>query len=460
MLIKLSDHLRPTNALQKTYTGRVLMTDEGEKDENGNVLHLGRVKCSIQGLMEDISDLTKLPWIYPEPNNMSGGSNVTGGFHAPLVGSYVNIRFPFEDIYSGFYYGNFIDPNTYLGIFNEDYPDSYGHRDEQNTYWKVNKSKKTAEFHHTSGANVAFDADSTITMTSHTGMKFVSEDGHTVLFFDMQNGTINMAPKDGFTIGGPKTLVNPSAYELDTGDVKETISGAKDQTVVGAYRKRIGGSLSQTVVGSVAESATGDFKKLIAQHGDYTYGLGKSQDIVLGDDELKILVGDRSINLLLGDYSIDMILGNYSVDIKAGNIDMSTIAGSIDLGNLLGKLSIGIPGDITIKNPFGKVTIDPAGGVEVSNNLGSLKISPVGSITMDASLTMTLKSLVQAEISGLTQTIVGSGAGITMVNGSIVLLGGGGLPVARVGDITIGVGNLGIPVISNIVLGSFKVLSA
>ena len=117
MLIKVADHLRPTNALHKVYIGRVLKTDQDEVDEAGNKLRLGRIKCSVQGLFEDITNIDKLPWIYPEFANTMGGSNVSGSFAIPVVGSYINVRFPYDDIYSGFYGGNYHDPNTHLGMF-------------------------------------------------------------------------------------------------------------------------------------------------------------------------------------------------------------------------------------------------------------------------------------------------------------------------------------------------------
>jgi uncharacterized protein YaiE (UPF0345 family) len=396
----------------------------------------------VQGLLEDITDLTKLPWIYPEFSNTMGGSNVSGSFAVPVVGSYINVRFPYDDIYSGFYGGNFHDPNTHLGMFNDDYPHSYGQRDEQNTYWKVNKQKQTAEFHHTSGAMMTFEQDATITLLSKKGMRFVSEDGRTELFFDMKSGAVSFAPKEGMTMSGPLTTINSNALSIDVGDSQEKVSGAKDQLVVGAYRKKIGGSYSQTVVGSVAKSCTGDYSKLVALNGDYTYGTGKKETIVLGDNEMKILVGDRSIKLLLGDYDCQMVLGDYSVNVVAGNIEIKTIAGTVQVGNIAGKLKIGIPGD-----------------VELSNLLSSLKMDVAGNVKIDATLQATIKALVKAELAGTAQTIVGSGSSITQVNGSIVLLGGGGLPVARLGDTVIGIGNLGIPVVSTIILGSFKVLA-
>lgn len=54
---------------------------------------------------------------------------------------------------------------------------------------------------------------------------------------------------------------------------------------------------------------------------------------------------------------------------------------------------------------------------------------------------------------------VGSGSAPTNVDGQIVNLAGGGSPVALVGSLCVGTGNLGSPVISTVLQGSPKVTS-
>lgn len=66
----------------------------------------------------------------------------------------------------------------------------------------------------------------------------------------------------------------------------------------------------------------------------------------------------------------------------------------------------------------------------------------------------------EASFKGDGGTKVGSGGSATDVNGSAVNLAGGGVPVAKVGSQSIGVGNLGAPVISNIIDGSTKVFTS
>ena len=425
MLIKLADNLRPTNALKKPYIGRVLKTDELEVNSEGKKVRLCRIKCSVDGLLEDVSNVDNLPWIYPWVKSAMGGANTVGSFSVPLVGTYVTIEFPYDDIYSGFYTGTFIDPNTIAGMYMEDYPDSYGHRDEKNNYWKINKAKNTAEFHHSSGSTVEFDADGEIRMTSKKGMRFISEDGHTELFFDMAGGSISLAPKEGFNLGGALTSVTSNKFNIKVGEINETVTGAKIMQIIGAHKKSIGGSYSTSVVGSVARSNTGDNSNTVGGKTDITYGQGVKQTTVLGDNDEKIIAGDKTLKMILGDYLINLILGKFKVDIKAGDVILNTL-----LGN-----------------------------AELKNALGSVKIDPTGAVTIDAKTMLTLNALVNATFAGTAQTTVGSGAGITNVLGSLVLLGGGGLPVARVGDQSIGVGYMGIPVVSNIISGSFKVLA-
>lgn len=65
----------------------------------------------------------------------------------------------------------------------------------------------------------------------------------------------------------------------------------------------------------------------------------------------------------------------------------------------------------------------------------------------------------EASLKGTGGTKVGSGGSVTEVQGTQVNLAGGGKPIATVGSQSIGIGNLGAPVISNIVSGSPKVFS-
>lgn len=88
---------------------------------------------------------------------------------------------------------------------------------------------------------------------------------------------------------------------------------------------------------------------------------------------------------------------------------------------------------------------------------GDATLSADGSAEVSAKGSASLSANGSATISGKAGTNLGSASSMTNVNGAIVNLGGGGLPVALVGSQVVGVGNLGIPVVSVIVQGSSRV---
>ena len=83
-----------------------------------------------------------------------------------------------------------------------------------------------------------------------------------------------------------------------------------------------------------------------------------------------------------------------------------------------------------------------------------------GAFKVKSKKDIALEATASAELKGTGGTKIGSGASPTDVLGSMVNLGGGGLPVAKVGSQSIGIGNLGAPVVSNIVDGSTTVFTA
>lgn len=91
---------------------------------------------------------------------------------------------------------------------------------------------------------------------------------------------------------------------------------------------------------------------------------------------------------------------------------------------------------------------------------GKWTVTATGDAKLESSGKVDVKATGKATLEGTAGTDVGSGASVTNVKGSIVNLAGGGLPVARVGDQSVGIGNLGAPVMSNIIQGSTKVTSA
>lgn len=105
--------------------------------------------------------------------------------------------------------------------------------------------------------------------------------------------------------------------------------------------------------------------------------------------------------------------------------------------------------DIT-HNAAGKLNLVSGGDLNITSG-GKVNISATGDMTFTATGNLVL--------SGTSGTKIGSDSSITQVLGTVVQLGGpGGSPVALVGSsMVMGVGNLGAPVISQILTGSSKV---
>jgi hypothetical protein len=74
-----------------------------------------------------------------------------------------------------------------------------------------------------------------------------------------------------------------------------------------------------------------------------------------------------------------------------------------------------------------------------------------GKITFQSAGNVEIKSDGTATFSGTGGTTLGDSASVTNVNGSQVLLAGGGLPVALLNSMSLGIGNEGRPVISNVI---------
>jgi len=93
-------------------------------------------------------------------------------------------------------------------------------------------------------------------------------------------------------------------------------------------------------------------------------------------------------------------------------------------------------------------------------NTKGATINATGNVDIKGDGGANLTSTANVEVKGDGGTDVGSSSSSTNVNGSTVNLGGGGMPVARLGDSVVGFGVFGVPVTGNIVSGSGKVTSS
>jgi len=155
MFIKLAENIQKTQPLKRVYKGKVV--------DNVDPKKLQRLKIEIKGIFE--GDPAKLPFVFPRNEFFLGGSSTSGRVSVPEINSELEVRFPFEDIYSPFYYGYWTNTNTKISDFDVDYPNSYGYVDSTGTKFITNKTQKTLKFTHTSGIIVDMDQAGKLTLT-------------------------------------------------------------------------------------------------------------------------------------------------------------------------------------------------------------------------------------------------------------------------------------------------------
>ena len=399
MLLNMVDFLRPINSLRKAYRGIVLSNDDPKK--------LGRIKVRVDGLIE--GEIDELPWCYCKSPTQLGGSGSTSSFLVPNVASSVVVEFPFEDPYSPFYTGFWQTGETHQGLFNEDYPRSYGFQDEQGTWHKVNRAKQYAEFQHTSGASLKVLKDSTIELRSGKRIKFISEDEGTQFTFDMESGDLLLSPKGEYKVEGTDFKVNSKQVITETGSYTESISGAKNSKVIGGNKVIVGGSDSKSILSNSALSIAGNKSVLVAGTTGETYGLSHSQTVVLGNK------------------TTTLYAGNFIVQITAGNIEITTIAGSAKIGNPIGKLEISATGNCKLSNLLGTLDISPTGTCKFSNPLASLELSPSGSVKLkNPTGSLELAPSGSCKLKNMVGNIEIDPAGMVKVKGTMIQLNGMG----------------------------------
>jgi hypothetical protein len=321
MFVKYMDFLKRQDNLAVPYRATVVY--------NQDPLKLGRVKCRVPGLIEE-TDTDKLPWILPENRALLGGAGDSSEFGVPQINSEIVVEFPYKDPHFGFYTGAWQSELTHQSLFNEDYPYSYGWRDSQGTHQKTNMAKGYSEFRHASGSSQRYEEDGEVKLKSKKGIRFISEDEQTEMFFDLNTGVVSFFPKGKFELGGPIVTINPAKLEENVGQIVRNVTGSVEETVTGGKKTKVGGSKSESVVGNVALSSSGSEDKLIAGESIETYGEGQQRSCVLGD------------------LSDEVIVGDHIIEVKVGDIEHKTLAGSAELGNALASIKAGIAGNVDI----------------------------------------------------------------------------------------------------------------
>lgn len=123
--------------------------------------------------------------------------------------------------------------------------------------------------------------------------------------------------------------------------------------------------------------------------------------------------------------------------------------------------------NVFIETPGGqKILFDDLNGLLEIIATGDMNVTVSGaytknvdSFTLNANADVEILSNANAKLAGVAGTEVGDSGSMTMVNGTQVMIAGGGAAVAVVGGKALGIGNLGGQVISTIVQGSSKVFA-
>jgi hypothetical protein len=398
MLLKMVDFLKKQDVYSVPMKGIVVANDDPKK--------LGRVKCTIQGMLEN-TDPEMLPWIMPMNATGFGGKPDGSGMTVPDLKSELIVEFPYKSAYFAFYTGYWQSGTTHQGLFTEDYPNSYGFRDTQSSYAKINRAKGYAQFRHFGGVQMDAERDGSASMQAPKLMKFVSEDGKTELVMDMVEGVMTLHPKSETKIQAPKCTVDVDEQEWKVGKHKATISGASETTVLGAVKDNCAGSRSRSTVGNVSEATAGTTVRTYAQIVEETYGMTKQEMFVLGN---KIAT---------------LLLGNHEIAVTVGNIVHKTLAGNVEMGNPLASFLYSKTGQATYKS-----TLDT-----VVNAALNVKVSAGVNFNVDAKAMAVIKAAVQAEVkAALVKLGAGSSPVLTMATDPVV-------------DLITGVPTMGVPTV-------------
>lgn len=206
--------------------------------DNEDPEHLGRVKCTIDGILEGPKD--KLPWISPIATHALGGRPDSSFFVVPEVDSHLAVDFPENLPYFGYYIGFWVNRMTHHILANVDYPESYGFRDKTNNFVLVNKKKNYFYFEHSSGTKLQIIEDGT-TLFDVFGDYYLNVRGNK---FERVLGTEskwNHGDVEHEYMAGYKAKYDTS-FEIEVvEDMKILVGGDYNLLVTGAYNMDAGG---------------------------------------------------------------------------------------------------------------------------------------------------------------------------------------------------------------------------
>ena len=161
--------IKPFGPLLNTRKKTADMSYLGTVEDNNDPDKLGKVKVRISPYTDMTTE--ELPWAYPTLGAHGNSSN-SGGINVPELGSQVRVYFPSKDLTAPYYMGAELNKMNRVTLFDEDYPHTYGYKDSNGNFYKVNKNTGIAHFQHESTTNAQVSADGTIKVTCRGGAYF------------------------------------------------------------------------------------------------------------------------------------------------------------------------------------------------------------------------------------------------------------------------------------------------
>lgn len=212
--------LKPYDKILKEFENDPNKEYLGDVEDNNDPLKLGRLKIRID-LYEDM-ETNQLPWSAPQTSLFLGNSENTGMLSVPIVGSQVKVFFPTKDIDHPFYKGADLTNNNKTTFFEEDYPNTYGFKDDIGNFFKVNKTQKTLLIQHYTSSNILFDGDK-IVITHADGAVFELLPGNKIKMstelLEVQATNTNISGNLSVGTGATGTITSGSTTTVSNGIV-------------------------------------------------------------------------------------------------------------------------------------------------------------------------------------------------------------------------------------------------
>lgn len=239
-LLKQSDWLRPRHALRRQY--------EAEVVDVADPRMLGRVKCSIEGLLETkYVPIDDLPWCSPQYPADVGNSRSGSGMPVPVVGSTILVEFPTESIYHPVYRWRTPNRKSRPTDFQSEYPHRYGPADPEGNKAIINKAAGHA-FHEgriQDGTQTFHDAERSVTMTTDPYGTLIEIDRPNQRLFARFGGLEITVSPNGVSINTPSLTINSEdALSLLAGSGID-VNSTKDGHGIESYLSQIASAIAK-----------------------------------------------------------------------------------------------------------------------------------------------------------------------------------------------------------------------